>query len=382
MTALNSAMLRAARPRGAPYKISDPETPGLFLLIAPNGRKSWRLRQMVGRKTSEPTLGRFPELSLEHVRAMATQLRATAETVTFKAVADDWIEQRRPYVTEGTLTADQSRLRIHILPKLGSRPVAAVKPSEIMAVLQACRDAKKADTAARCLTLMDSVHAHACVNHDLTFNPAAEVKRTRLSRPPVTHRKAPTMGELGFLLHVLDTYSSRTTARGFEFLARTLVRFGEVRFADWAEFKHLSDPKRAIWTIPAERMKMRKAHIVPLPRQCLAILKAQAGASFPRSGLVFPSADGESLSENAFLSLIAKKIGKRAYTVHGLRSTGSTYLNEIGKPWDVVEAALAHVDKNGARRAYNHADYLTARRELMQFWSDELDRRKAKFDLI
>jgi integrase len=384
MSALSNATLRAAKPRQSPYKIKDPQTPGLFMVVVPNGRKSWRLRQMVARKTSEKTLGAFPDLPLEHARAMALQMRASAETANFKTAADLWIDQKRMDLDPATVIAIESRLRLHILPELGHKPVAAIKPSEVLAVVEKCRGAKKGDTAARCLAIMRQVFAHACVKYDLTFNPASEVMQARLSRPPVTHRKAPTLGELGLLLQTLDTYSSRTTARGLEFLARTMVRYGEVRYADWSEFSRLADAKRAEWIIPAARMKMRRAHVVPLSRQCLSLLKAQAGIgkSFPTRGLVFPGPDGAPLSENAFLSLIAKKVGKRAYTVHGIRATASTFLNEVGKPFDVIEAALAHTERNGARRAYNRADYLAARRELMQFWSDELDRARDRFALI
>lgn len=386
---LTRGQLISAKPREAPYKLYDTLTPGLFLLVAPTGRKSWRLRQMIGRVAREPTLGRFPDLSLEHARAMAGQLRVTAETVTFERAAEEWLEQRKPYIEEATLIADRSRLKLHILPTLGKRPVAAVKSSEIMAVMQACRDAGKADTAARCLTIMRGTLAHACVRHDLTFNPAREVEQTRLSRPPVTHRKAPTMSQLGLLMQVLTTHSVRSTARAFEFLAQTMVRTQEVRLADWSEFKHLGNPKRAIWIIPKGRMKMRRDHKVPLSRQALKLLWEQAGLTygksrpvFPKSGLVFPRANGKPLSENAFLSLIEKKIKKKAYTAHGIRTTASTYLNEAGQDFDVIEVALSHVERNGARRAYNRAEYLEQRRDLMQVWSDAIDTARAKFDLI
>jgi integrase len=220
---------------------------------------------------------------------------------------------------------------------------------------------------------MTQIFGLACVRYDLSLNPAAEVGRTRLSRPARKHMKAATMGELGKVLLQMEDYRNRTTADALEFLILTAARTGEVRFATWEEFHGLDDPRKpAEWHIPAERMKMKLPHAVPLSPQAVAVLKRRGNGL---AGLVFAEGD-EPMSENTMLFALKKRGWGGKITVHGFRTTFSTEANSRGFNPDAIEAAIAHRSMNAVRAIYNRATYSKERREIMEWWGKECIRRK------
>jgi integrase len=215
------------------------------------------------------------------------------------------------------------------------------------------------------------------VTHErIESNPMLDLVPAEILKPrQVNHRPALADRDLPDFLAKLDAYEGDAhTVQALRLLMLTATRPGEVRGARWAEF----DLDAALWTIPAERMKMRSEHRVPLSRQALEVLRNMQALSGDRE-LVFPSPyyPAKSLSENTFNSAMARMGYKGSATAHGFRALFSTVANECGWNADVIERQLAHVERNKVRAAYHRATYLQDREELMQWWADYLDGRKA-----
>jgi integrase len=378
--AFNDALVRALKPSAARQKLTDPESRGLYVLAMPNGTKIWRLRLQREGETTEKTLGHFPDMGVVHARAAAEVARGEKYDVPFRLAADEWLAWWSINKAPVTIRAAKHRLRDHVLPALGDKGIGTITAREVLDVADASRKAGNFHTGTRCVQIMRQVFALAAARHGLTFNPAREVAEVGLPSPPTTHQKAPTMAQLGALMRMLETYGGQDTANALRLLIYTAARTGEVRFADWSEFRDLNKPAEAVWIVPAARMKMRRPHAVPLSRQALAILKAQAGKEWPKAGLVFPGPKEKALSENAFLSLLYKRELKGAYTIHGIRAAFSTAANLAGMDAASIEAALAHRVGSTVSATYNRATYDGPRRKLMQWWSDRVgeELRKAK----
>ena len=257
-------------------------------------------------------------------------------------------------------------------PALGKRPIAEITPVEILALLQQVERSGRRETARRLRSTIGSVFRFAIATLRAQTDPTSAL-RDALERPKVKHRAALTEPkQLGGLLRAIDDYDGWPTLRSaLLFTALTFARPGEVRGARWTEI----DFNKAIWSIPAERMKMRRAHAVPLSRQAIAVL-ADIRLLTGTSELIFPSirSNKKLLSENAMNSAL-RRMGftQDEMTSHGFRAAASSILNERGHSPDVIEAALGHLDQNEVRRAYNRATYWPERVALMQVWADMLD---------
>lgn len=256
---------------------------------------------------------------------------------------------------------------------LGPRPVMEITPGDVLAVLKKQEKLGHIETASRLRTTIGEVFRYAIASA-LTENDPTVPLKGALVQKRVQSRAAITVPErLGELLVAIEGYSGyRVVALGLRLLAMLHVRPGELRLARWNEFD-LTDRK---WVIPAERMKMRQPHVAPLPRQTVVILRDLQQLSHP-DGMVLPSQRRkvDPLSENTFnKALRMMGFAKEEMTAHGFRATFSTYANESGK-WnpDAIERALAHVDGNEVRRAYNRAAFWDERIEMSQWWADELD---------
>lgn len=258
---------------------------------------------------------------------------------------------------------------------LSKRPVAEIIPLEILMLLKTIEKSGRRETARRLRGAMGSVFRFAIVTLRATIDPTSALQGALL-RPKVQHRAAITdERQLGALLKSIDEYDGWPTLRAaLQFLALTMTRPGEVRHMRRNEV----DFESAIWRIPAERMKMRRPHEVPLSKQSTRVLREIW--SFSEYGeLVFPSIRSvkKPLSENA-MNAALRRMGyaKEEMTAHGFRSAASTILNERGFNSDVIEAALAHQDDDDVRRVYNRAKYLPQRAKLMQWWADMQDEFK------
>jgi len=259
---------------------------------------------------------------------------------------------------------------------IAKRPIADIIPAEILQVLKRVEKSGRRETARKLRGVIGGVFRHAIVTLRATSDPTVPL-RGALLRPKVTHRPAITDERaLGALMLSIDEYDGSPTIRaGLQLVALTMTRPGDVRFMRRDEINF----DRAIWRIPAERMKMRRPHDVPLSRQATAILRD----IWPLSDfgdLVLPSIVSvhRAISENGMNSVLRRMgYGKDEMVAHGFRATASTILNERGVNPDVIEAALAHQDENAVRRAYNRATYWPERVRLMQSWADLLDEFRA-----
>lgn len=388
---LSVATINNAKPASKPYKMADGG--GLTLLIKPNGAKYWRFRFRFGGKENTLGFGVFPDVPLAEARERRDKAKATLRAGrnpahgssvaigdSFAEVAEAWFkvnvsdEPGRKAWTNGHARTVRSRLDRDVLPRLGPVAIASLKPSD---ALTACRlvEARGAyESAQRIKTIIGQVMrfgvAIGKADRDITADLAGA-----LVNPKVVHMAAITdPKEIGGLLRSIDGYAGSSVVRAALRLAPLVfVRPGELRSAEWHEI----DLERALWAIPAEKMKMRREHLVPLSRQAVQVLR-EVQPETGKGRYVFPSPRSRTrpLSNNALLAAL-RRMGFEPgeMTVHGFRTMASTNLNELGYESDWIEMQLAHVSGN-VRSAYNRAKWLKERTMMMQEWADWLDERR------
>ena len=368
---------------------------GLYLELTPAGGRYWRMKYRHGGKEKRLALGVYPAVPLKAARDAATAARkvlaagddpvalrkaakaqAAHDTAnTLEAVARDWLAHQSGRWAPITAERVRASLEGHIFPALGARPLASIRPGEVMASIKAVEATGAADQASRVLQRVKAIYRWAVTHERIESNPMLDLVPSEILKPRhVKHRPALSDRELPAFLDKLAEYEGDpTTVQALRLLMLTATRPGEVRGARWAEF----DLGAALWIIPPERMKMRTEHRVPLSRQALEVLGSMQALS-GGSELVFPSPfyPGKSLSENTFNSAMARMGYKGIATAHGFRALFSTVANECGWNPDVIERQLAHTERNEVRAAYHRSTYLQDRAKLMQWWADYLDGRK------
>jgi integrase len=392
--ALTLFAIQNAKPHEKPYKLADGN--GLHLLVKPNGSKLWRLRYRFGGKQNMLSLGAFPDVPLASARAKRDDARkliaagtdpsqqkkqdkiaaALSAESTFGAIAEEHLKELEE---NGAATATLKKVRWLLLDQasaLTKRPVAEITPAEILPILKKLEKAGRRETARRLRGTLGTVFRRAVATLRATNDPTYALQDA-LAAPIVVHRPAITdERRLGALMVSIDEYDGWPTLRGaMLFLALSMARPGEVRHMRRDE---VIWPK-AVWRIPAERMKMRRPHNVPLSRQALTVLRDIWDLT-EGDGFVFPSIRSvvKPLSENAMNSAL-RRMGytKDEMCAHGFRSSASTILNERGFDPEVIEVALAHQDEDKVRATYNRAQYWPERVKLLQDWADLLDEFRA-----
>jgi integrase len=379
-----------AAPKDKPYKLADGG--GLHLLVQPNGSKLWRLRYRFNGQENMLALGTFPSTSLANARTKREEARsllasgmnpsvkrkldkiaaATAARNTFGDVAAEHLANLEANGTAATTMKKNRWMLQKLCTPLAKRPIAAITAAEILDLLKKVEKSGRRETATSLRGKIGSVFRYGVVTLRATTDPTYAL-RGSLLKVKVTHRAAIIDElQLGALMRSIDEYDGWPTLRAaLQLIALTMTRPGEVRGMKRREINF----DKAIWRIPAERMKMRRPHDVPLSKQALTIIKDIWPLS-ENGELVMPSIRSldRPLSENAMNSALRRMgYAQEDMTAHGFRSSASTILNERGFNPDVIEAALAHIDENEIRRAYNRAKYLTERTKLMQDWADLLD---------
>lgn len=389
---LSDTAVRNAKPKTKPYKMSDGE--GLFLLITPSGAKYWRLKYFFAAKEKLLALGVYPDVALADARERRAQARKVLangndpgeakkeakrliidkHAHTFEVVAREWHQNRLAKWTPLYAKKTLKRLETHVFTKLGTRPIADIATHELLSVMRVIEE-HSADLAHRQLQICGQIFSYAVITQRATNNPTASLRGALKPVVKKTHAYIKP-NELPEYLKKLEAYDGALqTKLAMKFLLLTFVRTGELRGAQWTEI----DWDKAEWRIPAERMKMKELHIVPLSRQAIAILKELQPITRQRQH-VFPNQHKPAghMSENTILYALYRMGYHSRATGHGFRSTASTILNEHGFPPDVIERQLAHGERNKVRAAYNHAQYLPERRKMMQWWADYLDRVACK----
>lgn len=389
--ALNHIQITNAKPRDKAYKLADAD--GLYLAVQTNGTKLWRMNYRYLGRQKTLYFGAWPEVGI----AMARQQRAAAreqiaagldpaaekrsDTLarkvaadnTFKTIAEEWVvknerEGRAP------ITLDKIRWLLGMAyPMIGSFPVSKISPQEVLAVLRKVEATGRYESARRMRSVLSRVFRYAIATARADRDVAADL-RGALITPKVRHLAAiTTPREAGALLRAIDGYTGHEiTAIALRLSPHLFVRPGELRKAEWEEI----DIQAAIWSLPAEKMKMRRPHRVSLSQQALALLEEL----LPLTGdgrYLFPSFRSPRLcmSENT-INAALRRLGysQEEMTAHGFRAMAATLLNEMGI-WnpDAIEKQLAHLDSSMVRRAYTRGEYWDERVRMMQHWSDYLD---------
>ena len=375
---LTTKAIEAAKPKEKGYKLSDAS--GLYLFVGPTGLKSWRANYLRNGKQATRTYGRWPEMSLAaarkaHVLARDAVATAVQTRTTFAQVVQDWLKIKLPTLSNGKHQIQVAEtLARHVLPSIGQMPIDQIKRSDLVAVVQAAQAGGKIETAHRVAGRICMVFDYAQDAGILDSHPASGLTRVLQSRQTKKPMASIAPAEAGELFRAIESYSEIITRLGLQLLAHTFVRPGELRGMRWNEL--VADD--VVWIVPAERMKLRKPHVVPLSRQALAIL-AQLREMTGDGALVLdsPQRPGHTLSENTFLFALYRLGYRGRMTAHGFRSLASTVLNESGFEPDVIERQLAHQESDAVRAAYNRAEYLPKRREMMQWWADWIEARSA-----
>ncbi len=383
---LSDTRIRQATPKAKPYKLTDGG--GLVLLVNPGGSKLWRRRIRVNGVETMYAIGRYPDVGLGEAREKARDAlklakqginpaihrrvaharTAVSQAATFKAMSTSWLVHKAKEWTSSTLRQRRSLLDHYILPKIGDLPAADVRSPVVKTVLDAIHKAAPAQTGfAR--HIISGVMGEAIIA-GLTDTDPVYVLRDRHKAPKTKHHRPLQQKEIRPFFADLEDAPIQEATRIAVWLAFwTLSRSREVIGARWAEF----DFDEAIWTTPEDRMKKREAHVVPLPRQTIAALK-RLRAFFPEREYLFPNAhDPRRPASHTFLNKVVTRRGFPGFTAHGIRSTGSTMLHDMGYRHEVVERQLAHLERSKTARSYNRAQYLDERRQMMQSWADYLD---------
>jgi integrase len=390
---LSDTAIRNAKPQGKPYKMYD--AGGLFLIVTPAGGKWWRFKYRFGGKEKLLSLGVYPDVGLKDARRRRDDARellaqdvdpsaqrqaAKSEAVaveaakgqTFEAVARDWYGKKRCAWTPGHQKKILLRLENQLFPYLGNVPLADLEAADFLAAIQKAEARGAIETAHRLAQLCGQVTRYARISGIVKHDAAAGLTEA-LAPVQTRHYAAITdPAAIGRLLRDIDAYQGEPTiCHALRILPYVFVRSGELRAAAWEEI----DLEAATWVIPAGRMKMRRPHTVPLAPQVVKLFRSMREFSGP-AGLVFPSTFSATrcISDMGLLNALRRMgYGKEVMTIHGFRGMASTLLNEQGYRPDVIEAQLAHGEKNAVRAAYNHAEYLPERKAMMQEWADYLD---------
>ena len=381
---ISDALLRAAKPGNRAYKIAVGG--GLYLEIMPSGSKLWRWKYRLAGKENRFAIGAYPDVLLKqakdecggarklvkagthpsHQKRLDNIRKATEHANTFEAVALEWLAKQE--WVKRTRSIRERALEQHVFPTIGSLPIRQVTPAHVLDILKRL-DAHAPEMAKIVRQLISAVCRFAVSTLRADTDSAAPL-RGALKARKVQHNRPLTVEELPKFVRALGAMPGYPTTRyALQLMTLTLCRSGEVLGARWAEV----DLENATWSIPAERMKMREAHIVPLSRQAVELLKRLHALTGRREHLFPNRDDAQRHASHSVLRSAVYGLGFPEFSPHGIRSTGSTMLNDMGFRADLIEKQLAHEQRNASRRAYDRSTLVEERRAMMQQWADYLD---------
>ncbi|ARA37144.1 TPA: tyrosine-type recombinase/integrase [Escherichia coli] len=385
---LTARQVDTAKPKEKAYKLSDGG--GLYLEVTTTGSRYWRLKYRFAGKEKRLAFGVYPEISLAEAREKRDAAKKVLSTGsdpgevkkaekmaqklsfenTFEAIAREWHQHK----------ADRWSLRYRdeiidtfekdIFPYIGKRPIAELKPMELLEALRKMEKRGALEKMRKVRQRCGEVFRYAIVTGRADYNPAPDLA-SALATPKKVHFPFLTASELPYFLNDLAGYTgSIITKTATQIIMLTGVRTQELRFARWEDI----DFDKRLWEIPAEVMKMKRPHIVPLSEQVIMLFKQLAPISRHHPLVFIGRNDPRKPISKESVNQVIELLGyKGRLTGHGFRHTMSTILHEQGFNSAWVETQLAHVDKNAIRGTYNHAQYLEGRREMMQWYADYID---------
>jgi integrase len=393
--ALTELEIKNAKPREKPYSISDGD--GLILLVKESGAKSWVLRYRMEGKEHRAGLGKYPAVGLAKARELKNAFKrelafggnpqerkrnerkeaARIEAIkaaTFGKIAGEWYERQEKAWSHSNRTGISHMLNAFLLPEFGEKPIREITTREMLDLFL---DMEKSvpSTAHRTRGIAERIFQYAVTRGDADLNIALGLRKTLKPIRQRHHAALTAPKDVANLMVRIEDYPGSAVVRSaLWFLLYTFQRPGEVQGAAWDEM----DLDAALWRIPENRMKNRRPHIVPLSRQALELLGflKSLAARTGHSPFIFPAKSTKAAPIHE--TTLCKALRTMGYTseqmtAHGFRAIASTNLNEQGWNRDVIELSLAHVESNRVRAAYNHAERLQERREMMQAWADWLD---------
>ncbi len=387
---LTDIKIRAAKPRDKAYKLADGK--GLYLLVMPTGAKYWRLKYRFATKEKTLSIGVYPEATLAFSRNKCDEARKLllndidpgavkqvnkraqqlAGENSFENVAREWHVKFSPKWTPAHGERILIRLEKDVFRWLGTRPISEITAPDVLAVLRRVENRGAVETAHRVSQNCSQVFRYAVATGRAERDPTLDLRGALTPVKQVHHASLTDPKAVAGLLRAIHGYEGHFITQCALHLSPLLfVRPGELRNAEWTEI----DLEQREWRIPAEKMKMREKHIVPLSMQAVNILKEL----HPLTGngkYVFPGIRSirRPMSENT-VNAALRRLGfsSNEMTAHGFRSMASTLLNEQGWNRDAIERQLAHAERNSVRAAYNYAEFLPERKKMMQAWADYLD---------
>lgn len=366
---------------------------GLYLEVAPSGGKWWRFKYRFAGKEKRLSLGVYPEVGLKEARIKCGEARAIlhegidpgeerrqqkaalgrpSKGDSFESVAREWFAKFSQKWAEGHAETVIARLEKLVFPHIGKQAIGSVSAPDVLALLRRMEVRGTLETARRVRGICSQVFRYAIATGRAERDPAADLVGALAPVKKKHHATITDPKGIGGLLRAIDGYEGSFVVKcTLQFAPLTFMRPGELRRAEWSEVNF----ETAEWRIPAEKMKMKTLHIVPLSQQALAVLTALKSLT-GEDRYLFPSGRTikRPMSENGVLAALRRMgFSKEEMTGHGFRSMASTLLNEKGYNRDWIERQLAHSERSGVRAAYNYAEYLPERRRMMQEWADFLD---------
>lgn len=392
---LTSTEVKHAKAKEKEYNLADGN--GLMLRIKPSGSKIWLFNyyRPFTKKRANLGFGQYPDVTLAKARQKRTEARALladdidpkehknqyvqAEkerlTNTLQTVYINWFTVKKTKIKEKTAKEIKRVLDLHVMPKLGNKVISTLTAPMVIDIIQPIAEKGKLETVKRICQRLNNIMTFALNTGVIHNNPLSGISNA-FEAPKVKNMPTLKPDELPKFMEDLKYASIKLTTRLLiEWQLHTITRAGEAAGAKWDEI----DFTESVWVIPAERMKMKREHVIPLTDKTLDIL-ARIKPLSGHKDFIFPSHNDPLTHTNpSTVNMAIKRMGYKDKLVgHGLRSLASTTLNEQGFDPDVIEAALAHADKNEVRRVYNRADYLERRSTLMYWWSDHIGQAQTR----
>lgn len=399
--ATTDTAIKNAKHEAKPYKMTAGQ--GMYLLVNPTGSKLWRLKYRYDGKEKTLSFGAYPDVSLSQARLKREQARqhladgtdpsalakeqrqqAKSDELTFKAVAERWYKGKTKLALKPWAPATARKARLYfdkdLYPALGHKPIASITRLELIGLNEAIEKRGALDISQKIRQWLGAIFDDAYDRGEITANPAANLKAGARSKGAThTHHPSIAFSELPAMLAAVEaTGTHRLHKLAIRLLMLTAVRPAELRLANWSEF----DFDNKVWTIPAERMKMRKVHTVPLTSQTLQLLNEVRAINGDKELAFAGRVTGKPISENTLNKALKMAGYGGRHTGHGFRHLLSTELNERGYNRDWIESQLAHTSENKIRATYNKAQYLEQRRKMMQDWADSIDALEAGANVV